>query len=95
MITKENIKEVLLSEPFCFAEDAGTFSRHYGPEDGGFNLAYNAAFGQFEYPEEVIADRNTTQDEHQKESLVVFLCVAQLFARGYQPRNIVLEGKRQ
>lgn len=93
MITKENIKEVLLSEPFCFHEDAGTFSRHYGPEDGGFNLTYNSAFGQFEYPEEVIADRNTTQDEHQKESFVVFLCVAQLFARGYQPRNIVLEGK--
>lgn len=93
MITKENIREVLLSEPFCFHEDAGTFSRHYGPEDGGFNLAYNSAFGQFEYPEEVIADRNTTQDEHQKESFVVFLCVAQLFARGYQPRNIVLEGK--
>lgn len=93
MITKENIREVLLSEPFCFHEDAGTFSRHYGPEDGGFNLTYNSAFGQFEYPEEVIADRNTTQDEHQKESFVVFLCVAQLFARGYQPRNIVLEGK--
>lgn len=93
MITKENIREVLLSEPFCFHEDAGTFSRHYGPEDGGFNLAYNSAFGQFEYPEEVVADRNTTQDEHQKESFVVFLCVAQLFARGYQPRNIVLEGK--
>lgn len=93
MITRENIREVLLSEPFCFVEDAGTFSRHYGPEDGGFNLAYNSAFGQFEYPEEVIADRNTTQDEHQKESFVVFLCVAQLFACGYQPRNIVLEGK--
>lgn len=93
MITKENIREVLLSEPFCFHEDAGTYSRHYGTEDGGFDLAYNASFGQFEYPEEVIADRNTTQDEHQKESFVVFLCVAQLFARGYQPRNIVLEGK--
>lgn len=93
MITKENIKEVLLSEPFCFVEDAGTFSRHYGTEDGGFDLAYNASYGRFEYPEEVIADRNTTQDEHQQESFVVFLCVAQLFARGYQPRNLVLEGK--
>lgn len=93
MITKENIKEILLSEPFCFAEEAGLYSRHYGPEDGGFDLAYNAFFGRFEYPEEVIADRNTTQDEHQKESFVVFLCVAQLFARGYQPRNLVLEGK--
>lgn len=93
MITKDNIAEVLLSEPFCFTEEAGTFTRHYGPKDGGFELAYNASFGRFEYPEEVIADRNTTQDEHQHESFVVFLCVAQLFARGYQPRNLVLEGK--
>lgn len=93
MITKENIKEILVSDIFGFSENAGTYSRHYGPIDGGFDLAYNAAFGQFEYPEEVIADRNTTQDEHQKESFVVFLCVAQLFARGYQPRNLVLEGK--
>lgn len=93
MITKYNIKEVLLSEPFSFVEDAGTFSRHYGPEDGGFDLAYNSSFGRFEYPEGVIADRNTTLDEHQQESFVVFLCVAQLFARGYQPRNLVLEGK--
>lgn len=93
MITKENIREILLSDVFGFTENAGTYSRHYGPADGGFDLAYNSSFGRFEYPEGVVTNRNTTQGEHQNESYVDFLCVAQLFARGYQPRNIVLEGK--
>ena len=93
MITKDNIKNILTNDFFGFNEEAGTYSKHYGPVDGGFNLSYNASFGRFDYPEGVIADRNTTQDEHQQESFVVFLCVAQLFERGYQPWNIVLEGK--
>lgn len=93
MITKENIKDILITDFFSFSEEAGVYSKHYGSIDGGFNLSYNANFGRFDYPEGVIADRNTTQDEHQQESFVVFLCVAQLFARGYQPWNIVLEGK--
>lgn len=93
MITKENIKDVLITDRFKFKEEAGRYFRHYGSVDGGFDLSYNAAFGRFEYPKGVIADRNTTQDSHQQESFVVFLCVAQLFACGYQPWNIVLEGK--
>lgn len=93
MITKENINKILTTDFFAFTEESGTYSKHYGPADGGFNLSYNANFGRFDYPEGVIADRNTTQDEHQQESFVVFLCVAQLFARGYQPWNMVLEGR--
>lgn len=93
MITKSNICEILLSKPFGFVEkEVGFYTRHYGSEDGGFDLSYNASAGTFDYPDGVIADRNTTVDTHQKESFVVFLCVAQLFERGYQPNHLKLEG---
>lgn len=93
MITRNNITDILVSNIFGFNEINKVYSRHFGPIEGGFDLIYNSASGVFEYPEGVIADRNTTQDRHQQESFVVFLCVAQLFERGYQPWNIVLEGK--
>ena len=56
-------------------------------------MSYNFKAGTFDYPEGLEADRSTTQDNHQKESFVVFLCVAQLFSIGYQPKHIKLEGK--
>lgn len=93
MITKDNIKAVLISEKFGFFERHGVFSKHFGSADRGFDLEYNFESGEFLYPEGVRADRNTTQDEHQNESFVVFLCVAQLFERGYLPHQITLEGK--
>lgn len=93
MITNENIQDILLSDNFNFKKESDIYTHHYGPIEGGFDLAYNSTFGQFIYPEDIHTDRGTTQDTHQQESFVVFLCVAQLFARGYQPRNIVLEGK--
>ena len=93
MITRDNISKILTAEPFLFTENRSVYSRHYGSDDEGFDLAYNAGTGEFLYPEGVIADRNTTKDEHQKESFVVFLCVAQLFAVGYLPKHLKLEGK--
>ena len=93
MITRDNISKILTSEPFLFIEKRSVYSRHYGSDDEGFDLAYNAGTGEFLYPDGVIADRNTTKDEHQKESFVVFLCVAQLFAVGYLPKHLKLEGK--
>ena len=93
MITRDNIKDVLLSPPFSFADNRGVFSRHYGTADEGFTLEYNSISGDFIYPEGVTADRNTTKDEHQNESFVVFLCVAQLFERGYLPQHLKLEGR--
>lgn len=93
MITQSNIKQILLAEPFNFQEVHGTYTRHYGTPDEGFDLSYNYKAGFFDYPNGVEADRSTTQDNHQKESFVVFLCVAQLFALGYQPKHIKLEGK--
>lgn len=69
------------------------FTKHYGSADEGFDLEYNFESGDFIYPNGVEADRNTTMDEHQNESFVVFLCVAQLFDRGYLPQHLKLEGR--
>ena len=93
MITKSNIGSILIAEPFNFQEVRGTYIQHYGTSDEGFDLSYNFKAGTFDYPNGVEADRSTTQDSHQKESFVVFLCVAQLFSIGYQPKHIKLEGK--
>lgn len=93
MITKNNISAVLLSPPFCFFAKHGVFTKHYGSADEGFDLEYNFELGDFIYPDGVEADRNTTRDEHQNESFVVFLCVAQLFNRGYLPQHLKLEGR--
>ena len=93
MITKDNIAEILLSDSFNFEKKGGCYVRHYGSIDGGFDLKYDEVKKKFEYPEGMDYDRKTTFGIHQKESFVVFLCIAQLFARGYQPKHIKLEGK--
>lgn len=93
MITKDNIVEILLSDSFNFEKKGGSYVRHYGPADGGFDLKYDETKKKFEYPKDMDYDRKTTFGIHQKESFVVFLCIAQLFARGYQPKHIKLEGK--
>lgn len=93
MITKATFEQLLVETPFDFILSKGVYSRYYGTAGEGFSLSYNAGTGEFIYPEGVIADRNTTQDDHQKESYVVFLCVAQLFKVGYLPKHLKLEGK--
>lgn len=93
MITRDNIKDILLAEPFNFHEEHGMYIRHYGTADEGFELSYNFRSGTFNYPEGVDTDRSTTLNDGQKESFVVFLCVAQLFSIGYQPNHFKLEGK--
>lgn len=93
MITKDNITEILLSPDFGFTKDQNKYKKHFGSDQEGFELSYDADTGEFNYPEGVETDRNTTTDEHQKESYVVFLCVAQLFERGYLPRHFKLEGR--
>lgn len=93
MITKDNIAEILLSETFNFTKKRNVFTRHYGTDEEGFDLSYNFGAGTFDYLDGVDLDRSTTQDNYQKESYVVFLCVAQLFAIGYKPNQIKLEGE--
>lgn len=93
MVTNDNIKDILLSESFNFIEKRGFITHHYGTDEEGFDLSYNFGAGTFDYPEGVDLDRSTTLDAHQKESYVVFLCVAQLFAIGYKPNQLKLEGE--
>lgn len=91
MITKDNIQKVLLE--LKFFSNHGVYTRHFGSAGEGFDLEYNYNTGKFIYPEGLQADRNTTQEDYQKESYVVFVCVAQLFERGYLPQHIKLEGR--
>lgn len=91
MITKDNIQKVLLE--LKFFSNHGVYTRHFGSADEGFDLEYNYNTGKFNYPVGLQADRNTTQEDYQKESYVVFVCVAQLFERGYLPQHIKLEGR--
>lgn len=91
MITKDNIQKVLLD--LKFFSNHGVYTRHFGSADKGFDLEYNYNTGKFNYPVGLQADRNTTQEDYQKESYVVFVCVAQLFERGYLPQHIKLEGR--
>ncbi|MBR5643588.1 MAG: N-6 DNA methylase [Salinivirgaceae bacterium] len=94
MITKENFAKVL--EYLGFIKLGNIYSKHYeSSEDANasFDLKTNISTGEFFYPDGVEADRETTQDDHQKESYVVFACVAQLFALGYKPHHFKLEGK--
>lgn len=91
MITKDNIQKVLLD--LKFFSNHGVYTRHFGSADEGFDLEYNYNTGKFNYPVGLQADRNTTQEDYQKESYVVFVCVAQLFERGYLPQHIKLEGR--
>ena len=91
MITKDNMQKVLLE--LKFISNHGVYTRHFGSADEGFDLEYNYNTGKFNYPVGLQADRNTTQEDYQKESYVVFVCVAQLFERGYLPQHIKLEGR--
>ena len=95
MITKENFLKVL--ETLGFYVVTGTDSLYqytYGDTtDSSFSLSVDLENEQFLYPEEIHFDRGTTLDFHQQESFVVFECIARLFAVGYRPKNLWLEGK--
>lgn len=93
MITKDNIKDILTSDFFGFHEERHVYTKEFGDGDDKFSLSYNFGSGEFHYPEGVVTDRNTTIDDHQNESFVTFLCIAQLFEVGYKPNNIKLEVK--
>ena len=94
MIKKENFVKVL--EYLGFKKHGNVYSKHYGSTEdasNSFELKTNIGTGEFLYPDGVKADRETTKDDHQAESYVVFACIAQLFALGYKPHHIKLEGK--
>lgn len=95
MITIDNFKKVL--EALGFYLETGTdflYQNTYGEStDSSFALSVDLKNEQFLYPDEIHFDRGTTLDFHQQESFVVFECIARLFAVGYRPENLWLEGK--
>lgn len=95
MITLENFQKVLESLGFYLVEGSDSlYQNTYGESsDSGFALTVDLKNGQFLYPEGIHFDRGTTLDFHQQESFVVFECIARLFAVGYRPGNLWLEGK--
>ncbi len=90
MITKDNFPKAL--ESLGFTKYEKSWNKPYGKYDLTAKLNSKGGF-DFVYPNDMDLDRETTQDDHQKESYVVFLCVAQLFDLGYQPKQFKLEGK--
>ena len=95
MITKENFQKVLQALGFYLVTGSDyIFQNTYGDStDSSFALTVDLEKEQFQYPEGIHFDRGTTLDFHQQESFVVFECIARLFAVGYRPENLWLEGK--
>ena len=95
MITLENFQKVLESLGFYLVAGSDyLYQNTYGESsDSSFSLSVDLEEEQFLYPEGIHFDRGTTLDFHQQESFVVFECIARLFAVGYRPKNLWLEGK--
>lgn len=94
MITKDNFRAALDQLDFNSVENDYFYKTYAENTDGEFKLTVRFENNKvlFEYPDGVSFDRKTTVDDHQKESYVVFECVARLFDVGYKPENITLEG---
>ncbi|MDX4040271.1 restriction endonuclease subunit M, partial [Aliarcobacter skirrowii] len=88
MITSNNFKKVL--------ESLGGFSNKndiYTKKFDEFDCELKVDFKKekFEYPREIKFDGEFTLNFHQNESFVVFECVHNLLAKGYNPKHIELE----
>ena len=95
MITLGNFQKVLDSLGFYLVAGSDyLYQNTYGESsDSSFSLSVDLEEEQFLYPAGIHFDRGTTLDFHQQESFVVFECIARLFAVGYRPENLWLEGK--
>lgn len=94
MITKDNIKQLLLSPELGFKRSSDyiyeVLERHY--EETGAKVYVDFANEKIEYPG-IQADRNTSQNFSKPEFFVVLECVCRLLKIGYKPSQIVLEPK--
>ncbi len=94
MITKDNIKQLLLSPELGFKRSSDyiyeVLERHY--EETGAKVYVDFANEKIEYPG-IQADRNTSQNFSKPEFFVVLECICRLLEIGYKPSQIVLEPK--
>ena len=93
MITKDNIKDVLLNIGFEKAAVGEYFTQKYDTcclhvDFENEKLIYPEAEGL------IVNDKTTSNFSH-NENFVVFECVCRLLAKGYRPEHIELEPKWQ
>ena len=95
MITKDNIKQLLLSPELGFKRSSNyiyeVLERYY--EETGAKVYVDFANEKIIYPPAIQADRKTSQDFSHPEFFVVLECVCRLLILGYKPTQIVLEPK--
>lgn len=92
MITRENLKDVLLDLGFNYNKSANTFYKNY-LDDNACEIRVNFKTEKIEYPTSkgfVINDETTCNFEH-PENFVVLECVNRLLDKGYRPEHIELE----
>ncbi|HAB41118.1 MAG TPA: hypothetical protein DCE24_04620 [Porphyromonadaceae bacterium] len=93
MITKDNLRELLLS--LGFVKDTtninDVMTRRFSENDTQISVDFST--NQIIYPKEIKIERATTLNFSDNENFVVFECVCRLLKIGYHPSNIVLEPK--
>ena len=99
MITKDNLRDVLLSLDFEEFEP-NAFRRSWPEiEIGCEMLAYfpsaDKPLGKLVYPSGTDINDGTTSNFKHNENFVVFECVARLLDKGYRPEHLELEPKWQ
>lgn len=93
MITKDNLKDVLLNLGFEKAPIGEYFTKKYD----SFSVHVDFDNEKLVYPETeglIVNDRTTSNFSH-NENFVVFECVCRLLDKGYRPEHIELEPKWQ
>ena len=91
MITKENLKEVLIA--LGFTAEGGIFINSLVKKfpKSGASISVDFDHEKIIYPEGIEADRDTTKNFSHNENFVVIECVCNLLNQGYRPEHIVLE----
>lgn len=91
MITKENLKDALLS--LGFTTEGGmlvnTLVKKFPKSGASLSVDFNEE--KINYPDKIEADRDTTKNFSHNENFVVLECVCNLLNQGYRPEHIVLE----
>ncbi len=91
MITKDNLRNVLLSLEFDYNKTSDTYYRAF--RNKKCEVLVNFKDKSISYPEKEgfkVNDKTTCNFEH-NENFVVLECVCRLFEKGYRPEHIELE----
>ncbi|QQD21114.1 N-6 DNA methylase [Oceanospirillaceae bacterium ASx5O] len=93
MITKDNLKELLVS--LQFTQDGDVFSKHFAKHDCELTVDFKKS--ELIYPESkgLKINERQTCNFSSNENFVVFECVHRLLAQGYKPESIELEPRWQ